>query len=702
MEAEVGCVSHRRLRIRNTLLLLILATLGGTGSSYRIHDEERPEDTAGPAFFEPYHEGFVGKVTDPTNPRRRRVNEGNQFTETHPRLYEGVHPRQECPAMLLGSDNHWYCSREEAGYCDRRSGTCMCFNGYTGVDCGKCRHTHFKEANSMLCAAKVLCPNDCSGGGHCDYATGKCHCAVHRTGDDCSSNLCLRFDPLCLECNSNRCDRCQQGYFVSPINTCVPCVVYGPRCFDCNDEVCLRCADPLLSSIRRSGRRAIDPPLPFDEYVRELSILLPFGTQSPLAFAEAEVYYLRSDTVNLAASGLRNSAPNWRSDPRYIFKENGTNAYTSGLPRPPNRYDEQHYFNWTAQFNVKRGLHPNGTVPAATLEARALRAEQLRQEAALAQFKESQTALWLSDGSYATANITGGGSNGGLDAAGVAAIQELREHAATVAAFNESNLHLLGVEVHVPWVHSLMVEPPQLVPLREEAVACDHGLDRDDRWTCFKTKVSHGSCGHPGTLSWLSPTYIVREDQPYFRVAVKRSGGGLGRVTFKYTVTHVTTDASDMTPVAQYTSDQILVMEEGVVQVSFIVTINDDLFVETGDEKFLLSLGDPDGGSYVGPQHTAEVIIIDDDEDRTSPTETFASGPAVEAASAAHAAAGRVPDLVVRVAAAAGHPAVVIINARDSHRLPPSDAAAAWKWEGGGVDYPGELLGEHLVPARLG
>lgn len=61
-----------------------------------------------------------------------------------------------------------------------------------------------------------------------------------------------------------------------------PCLPppYVPRC--------LVCGDPLLLSIRRSGRRYADPVLPFDESSRQLSVALPFGTQLPEFFDEAE------------------------------------------------------------------------------------------------------------------------------------------------------------------------------------------------------------------------------------------------------------------------------------------------------------------------------------------------------------------------------------------------------------------------------
>ena len=95
--------------------------------------------------FEPYERGFVGYFGDSTNVRRERINEGAPDTATFPRQFDGVHPRQVCPAMVgpVGG-NQYYCRGKEYGYCDRRSGTCFCNMGYQGIDCGECTSTHFK------------------------------------------------------------------------------------------------------------------------------------------------------------------------------------------------------------------------------------------------------------------------------------------------------------------------------------------------------------------------------------------------------------------------------------------------------------------------------------------------------------------------------------------------------------------------------
>jgi hypothetical protein len=90
--------------------------------------------------------------------------------------------------LPVNAAGHYYCTHEGAGYCDRRSGTCFCFNGYQGLECADCRPTHYKDG--VLCKPKKLCPQDCSGSGQCDYATGVCHCDDFSTGVDCSVRAC--------------------------------------------------------------------------------------------------------------------------------------------------------------------------------------------------------------------------------------------------------------------------------------------------------------------------------------------------------------------------------------------------------------------------------------------------------------------------------------------------------------------------------
>lgn len=71
----------------------------------------------------------------------------------------------------------------------------------------------------------------------------------------------------------------------------------------CDEETCLQCTDPLLLSIRRSGARINDPPLPFDEMERELPHALEFGTQDPRYFASAEAFDVVSSIDDTVARG---------------------------------------------------------------------------------------------------------------------------------------------------------------------------------------------------------------------------------------------------------------------------------------------------------------------------------------------------------------------------------------------------------------
>ena len=124
--------------------------------------------------------------------------------------------------------------------------------------------------------------------------------------------------------------------------------------------------------------------------------------------------------------------------------------------------------------------------------------------------------------------------------------------------------------------------PTQL--LNSSALACEQGLDGDDTWRCAHVRQSHVVCGHPGTLSFSSPTYVVLESDRYVAVTVRRSGGGLGRVAVRIGLTHVTTDDSDISLRAQYSGATLLVFEEGVVALTLRVTVHDDLLIEPEGE----------------------------------------------------------------------------------------------------------------------
>ncbi|CAM9298355.1 unnamed protein product, partial [Choristocarpus tenellus] len=422
--------------------------------------------------FAPYEEGFVGKYGDPfTTFTSDRINEGAPSTASYPRQYEGVNARQICPGMVgpLG-DGRYYCMSKDHGYCDRRSGTCFCNKGYQGISCADCTNTHFMEGN--LCYPRLLCPNDCSGAGICHPINGTCSCFSHRVGEDCSSLLCSSlFGSLCKSCTENVCQSCENGYYVSDSEgegqgRCLPCHKHDPRCTRCNEQGCLECGDPLLLSIRRSGARIADPPLPFDEWNRELPHNLEFGTQDPTYFVSAEVF----SVVANASS-----------------------------------------------------------------------------------------------------------------------------------------------------------------PLNETSVACHQGLSRDDTWECESDPHSHLVCGHEGILSFNSPSYRAFEGSPgkgngTVRISVSRTGGGYGRVEVTYRLRHVTTNDSDVTAFAPYTSSTTLVFESGTTEMSFLLSIHQDGIPES-DETFNLLLENPRGGARLGAQRKTSVEIIDGDRNgSTDPSLTWAIG----------------------------------------------------------------------------
>lgn len=461
----MACLSRRgptALILGVVLLTCFLANTGG----YRIHNPEESDfpDTA--AYFPPYSDGFTGRAGAPTNPGRIRVNEGLfPFTRTQPNIFEGTHPRQQCPGMVgpIHGENDYYCTHEEAGYCDRRSGACFCSDGYAGPACDHCHHTHYAEG--QFCREKILCPDDCSGQGVCDYSVGACDCNPNRVGENCGDFFCaVTYDERCVACDTEACTRCVTGFYITADNRCNPCTLYDPRCTSCNDTQCQTCGDPLLFSTRRSGRRLRDTQLPLEEFERQLSYAIPFGSKSQYAFEEAEPF----DTLDPSSS------------------------------------------------------------------------------------------------------------------------------------------------------------------LKVKAQACEQGLSFDDTWVCKPQTISNIVCGHVGTLAFTSPTYSVQEDAGYIRLTVTRSGGGFRHTSVEYSFEHKTSSDSDVTATAFYTTVQRLLFEENVVSATFLITVNDDLFLEN-DEEFILNLRDATNGASLGPQRACVVRIHDNDKFTIHPNFTSATGPALTA-----------------------------------------------------------------------
>jgi hypothetical protein len=268
-------------------------------------------------YSRPFEPGFVGYYGDPSNYGRERINEGAFYTADQELLYEGVSPRQSCPNMVGPfSDGNYYCSAREFGYCDRRSGTCFCNIGYQGLDCTECSITHFKIGPH--CYPKKKCPNDCNLSGTCNFSNGTCSCFPHRTGQACETLLCSIHHPLCVACTKDECLACEGGYYLTGDKTdvCRTCYDFDRRCAGCIKELgCTTCADSVLTSVRRSGYRTSDPPLPDEEVRREFSITLPFGTKSAESFADAENYVVVTTADNplnekalTCSQGLRNDS----------------------------------------------------------------------------------------------------------------------------------------------------------------------------------------------------------------------------------------------------------------------------------------------------------------------------------------------------------------------------------------------------------
>lgn len=166
--------------------------------------------------------------------------------------------------------------------------------------------------------------------------------------------------------------------------------------------------------------------------------------------------------------------------------------------------------------------------------------------------------------------------------------------------------------------------------LNESSRTCAQGINADATWSCKPFSVSHRVCGHTGVFSFGSPVYAIAESAGTITLTVRRSGGGLGTASLLYDVQHLTASANDVSPTAFYTSSQLLVFDEGVVKLSFQLTIHDDHVVE-GDETFRVTLREPEFDamtdasrrSHLGNQRQALVTILDDDVSATDASLSF-------------------------------------------------------------------------------
>ncbi|CEG45777.1 Actin-binding cytoskeleton protein, filamin [Plasmopara halstedii] len=183
-------------------------------------------------------------------------------TQTFRRLM-GLKAHQSCPGMVgPGQNGEYYCFSREYGYCDQSSGLCICNHGYAGLSCTACQSGFLKQGG--LCYAKSKKPVPT---------------IVRKAGNVIIPRDCAHVIP----------------HEVS----CVSCEQYDPRCLQCDLHGCLKCADLQLNSVRRSGQRQIDQPLPNDELIREFSQTFVYGSQDPRVFDEAESYTLAPASYTL-------------------------------------------------------------------------------------------------------------------------------------------------------------------------------------------------------------------------------------------------------------------------------------------------------------------------------------------------------------------------------------------------------------------
>ena len=118
------------------LLLLILV------DAYRIFGSEDADKP-----FRPYERGFVGQVMDPAVPSPLSVNPGYEAHSKATIDLPSDNRLRRCPGMVGPGveDGKYYCTAKSNGLCDRRSGRCVCSEGYVGSSCQACAQTDRKS-----------------------------------------------------------------------------------------------------------------------------------------------------------------------------------------------------------------------------------------------------------------------------------------------------------------------------------------------------------------------------------------------------------------------------------------------------------------------------------------------------------------------------------------------------------------------------
>ena len=107
-----------------------------------------------------------------------------------------------------------------------------------------------------------------------------------------------------------------------------------------------------------------------------------------------------------------------------------------------------------------------------------------------------------------------------------------------------------------------------------------------------------------GELQFTSSTFSADEGSDIV-ITVARLGGSSGDISVNYTFTDVSADASDYTAV-----NGTLNIADGVKSGTFIVPLLDDEFFE-GDETFIVTLSNAQGGATLGAITEAQVTIVD-------------------------------------------------------------------------------------------
>ena len=109
----------------------------------------------------------------------------------------------------------------------------------------------------------------------------------------------------------------------------------------------------------------------------------------------------------------------------------------------------------------------------------------------------------------------------------------------------------------------------------------------------------------------------MSETDKFLSLAVRRSGGGYANTSINYFVNHFTTNDSDVTATAPYTTVQRLDFPDGVTERVFKISILDDNIVEE-DEVVQIVLEVPQGGGSIGAQFRTNITIVDDDSTKLS------------------------------------------------------------------------------------